>query len=141
MVGKVTGQHDSSITYGFNAQTEEYVDLIQAGIVDPAKVVRTALQDASSVAGLLVTTEAMIADAPKKDSAAAPEMPGGGRYGRHGLLSRPYRHVEWMLSRLPPRERRGSSQDGPLFVADDRTRSGAGRLNVVARTDLADMNP
>ena len=78
VVGKITDNGGS--TYGFNAQTEEYVDMIQAGIVDPAKVVRTALQDASSVAGLLVTTEAMVADAPKKDS-GAPAMPGGGGIG------------------------------------------------------------
>uniref|UniRef100_UPI0030135E29 TCP-1/cpn60 chaperonin family protein n=1 Tax=Methylobacterium nigriterrae TaxID=3127512 RepID=UPI0030135E29 len=68
-----------SETYGFDAQTEEYVDMLQAGIVDPAKVVRTALQGAASVAGLLVTTEAMVADAPKKD--APPPMPGGGGMG------------------------------------------------------------
>ena len=67
-------------TYGFNAQTEEYVDMIQSGIVDPAKVVRTALQGAASIAGLMVTTEAMVADAPKKDS-PAPAMPGGGMGG------------------------------------------------------------
>ncbi|NGM38555.1 chaperonin GroEL [Methylobacterium sp. DB0501] len=79
VVGKITDKGDSE-TYGFNAQTEEYVDMIQAGIVDPAKVVRTALQDAASVAGLLVTTEAMVADAPKKDS-PAPAMPGGGMGG------------------------------------------------------------
>ena len=79
VVGKIT-DNTSSITFGFNAQTEEYVDMIQAGIVDPAKVVRTALQDAASIAGLLVTTEAMIADAPKKDS-GAPAMPGGGGMG------------------------------------------------------------
>ncbi|GJD48702.1 60 kDa chaperonin 5 [Methylobacterium crusticola] len=79
VVGKIT-DNTSSQTYGFNAQTEEYVDLIQAGIVDPAKVVRTALQDAASVAGLLVTTEAMVADAPKKES-GAPAMPGGGGMG------------------------------------------------------------
>ncbi|MCJ2053267.1 chaperonin GroEL, partial [Methylobacterium sp. J-070] len=79
VVGKIT-DNTSSETYGFNAQTEEYVDMIQAGIVDPAKVVRTALQDAASVAGLLVTTEAMVADAPKKDS-GAPPMPGGGGMG------------------------------------------------------------
>ncbi|MEE8631271.1 MULTISPECIES: chaperonin GroEL [Methylobacterium] len=79
VVGKITDKADSE-TYGFNAQTEEYVDMIQAGIVDPAKVVRTALQDAASVAGLLVTTEAMVADAPKKES-AAPAMPGGGMGG------------------------------------------------------------
>ncbi|KAB1070863.1 chaperonin GroEL [Methylobacterium planeticum] len=79
VVGKIT-DNEGSETYGFNAQTEEYVDMIQAGIVDPAKVVRTALQDAASVAGLLVTTEAMVADAPKKES-AAPAMPGGGGMG------------------------------------------------------------
>ncbi|MEE7457955.1 chaperonin GroEL [Methylorubrum populi] len=79
VVGKIT-DNTGSETYGFNAQTEEYVDMIQAGIVDPAKVVRTALQDAASVAGLLVTTEAMVADAPKKDS-GAPAMPGGGGMG------------------------------------------------------------
>ena len=84
MVGKITDNGGS--TYGFNAQTEEYVDMIQAGIVDPAKVVRTALQDAASVAGLLVTTEAMVADAPKKDS-GCPRDAGRRRHGRHGLLS------------------------------------------------------
>ncbi|MCQ8184784.1 chaperonin GroEL [Parvularcula maris] len=82
VVGKLLEQ--SSNTYGFNAQTEEYGDLLQAGIVDPAKVVRTALQDAASVAGLLITTEAMIADAPKKDS-GAPAMPGGGMGGMGGM--------------------------------------------------------
>ena len=78
VVGKIL--ENKSQTFGFNAQTEEYVDMIQAGIVDPAKVVRTALQDAASVSGLLVTTEAMIADKPKKDS-AMPPMPGGGGMG------------------------------------------------------------
>ncbi len=68
VVGKITDKTDSE-TFGFNAQTEEYVDMIQAGIVDPAKVVRTALQDAASVAGLLVTTEAMVADAPRRTAA------------------------------------------------------------------------
>jgi chaperonin GroEL len=66
-----------SETYGFDAQNEEYVDMIDKGIIDPAKVVRTALQDAASVAGLLVTTEAMIAETPK-DAPAMPAMPGGG---------------------------------------------------------------
>jgi len=68
---------NKSETFGFDAQTEEYVDMIDKGIVDPAKVVRTALQDAASVAGLLVTTEAMIAETPK-DAPAMPAMPGGG---------------------------------------------------------------
>ena len=78
VVGKIVD--NSSMTYGFNAQTEEYVDMIKAGIVDPAKVVRTALQDAASVAGLLITTEAMIGDKPKKD-AGGPAMPPGGGMG------------------------------------------------------------
>ena len=68
---------NKSETYGFDAQNEDYVDMIDKGIVDPAKVVRTALQDAASVASLLVTTEAMVAEAPKKQS-PAPAMPGGG---------------------------------------------------------------
>jgi chaperonin GroEL len=68
---------NKSETFGFDAQTEEYVDMIDKGIVDPAKVVRTALQDAASIAGLLVTTEAMIAESPK-DAPAMPAMPGGG---------------------------------------------------------------
>ncbi|RYC31643.1 chaperonin GroEL [Lichenibacterium minor] len=71
---------NSSETYGFNAQTEEYVDMIAAGIVDPAKVVRTALQDAASVAGLLITTEAMVAELPK-DKPAMPMGGGGGGMG------------------------------------------------------------
>jgi chaperonin GroEL len=69
-----------SATFGFNAQTEEYVDMFDAGIVDPVKVVRTALQNAASVASLLITTGAMIAEAPKKES-GAPAMPGGGGMG------------------------------------------------------------
>jgi chaperonin GroEL len=76
VVGKITD--NKSQTFGFNAQTEEYVDMIEAGIVDPAKVVRTALQDAASVAGLLITTEAMIGDKPKKDAPAMPMGGGGG---------------------------------------------------------------
>src|SRR5690348_5546981 len=75
VVGKIL--ENKSETYGFDAQNEEYVDLVEKGIIDPAKVVRAALQDAASVAGLLVTTEAMVAEAPKKN-APAPAMPGGG---------------------------------------------------------------
>jgi chaperonin GroEL len=78
VVGKIN-DNTKSDTFGFNAQTEQFEDLLQAGIVDPAKVVRTALQNAASVAGLLVTTEAMVADAPRKES--APAMPGGGGMG------------------------------------------------------------
>src|SRR6202041_153576 len=68
---------NKSETYGFDAQNEEYVDMLDKGIVDPAKVVRAALQDAASIAGLLVTTEAMIAETPK-DAPSMPAMPGGG---------------------------------------------------------------
>ena len=79
VVGKISD--NKSQTFGFNAQTEEYVDMIEAGIVDPAKVVRTALQDAASVAGLLITTEAMIGDKPKKEAPAMPMGGGGGGMG------------------------------------------------------------
>jgi chaperonin GroEL len=77
VVGKVLA--NKSASYGFDAQKEDYVDMLSAGIVDPAKVVRVALQDAASVAGLLITTEAMVAEIPKKE--AAPAMPGGGMGG------------------------------------------------------------
>ena len=76
VVGKVL---ESAETMGFDAQNETYVDMIKSGIIDPTKVVRTALQDAASVASLLITTEAMVAELPKKES--APAMPGGGGMG------------------------------------------------------------
>ncbi len=72
---------NKSLTFGFDAQREEYGDMLQAGIVDPAKVVRVAIQDAASVAGLLITTEAMVAELLKKE---APAMPGGGGMGGMG---------------------------------------------------------
>ena len=78
VVGKILEKNEDN--YGYNAQTGEYGDLIQLGIVDPVKVVRTALQNAASVASLLITTEAMIAELPKKD-APMPAMPGGGMGG------------------------------------------------------------
>ena len=65
--------------FGYNAQTGEYGDLVKQGVIDPTKVVRTALQDAASVAGLLVTTEAMVAEKPKPK--APPAMPPGGGMG------------------------------------------------------------
>ena len=74
VTGKILEKNDRN--WGFDAQAEVYKDLVKAGIIDPTKVVRTALQDAASVAGLLITTEAMIAEKPKKDTPAAP--PGGG---------------------------------------------------------------
>jgi chaperonin GroEL len=80
VVGKIL--ENKSETFGFDAQTETYVDMVEKGIIDPAKVVRTALQDAASVAGLLVTTEAMVAELPKEP---APAMPGGGGGGMGGM--------------------------------------------------------
>ncbi|HKZ95722.1 MAG TPA: chaperonin GroEL [Hyphomicrobiaceae bacterium] len=79
VVGKIL--ENSKYAYGFNAQTGTYGDLVAEGVIDPAKVVRCALQDAGSVAGLLITTEAMIAEKPKKE---APPMPGGGGMGGMG---------------------------------------------------------
>jgi chaperonin GroEL len=73
VVGKLLAEKNAAI--GFNAQTEEYGDMFKAGVIDPAKVVRSALQNAASVAGLIITTEASIAEAPKKDK--APAMPTG----------------------------------------------------------------
>jgi chaperonin GroEL len=77
VVGKLI--ESKSTNWGFNAQSGEFVDMIKAGIIDPTKVVRTALQDASSVAGLLITTEAMVAEKPEKK--APPMPPGGGGMG------------------------------------------------------------
>ena len=79
VVGKLL--EGRSQTIGFNAQTNQYEDLVKAGIIDPTKVVRTALQDAASVAGLLVTTEAMVAEKPEDKAAAAPPMPDMGGMG------------------------------------------------------------
>src|ERR1700759_4952386 len=75
VVGKIMDER--SETFGFDAQNEEYVDMVDKGIIDPAKVVRAALQDAASVAGLIVTAEAMVAELPK-EKPAMPPMPGGG---------------------------------------------------------------
>ncbi len=75
VAGKVMESNDEA--FGFNAQTEEYGDMYKFGVIDPAKVVRTALQDAASVAGLLITTEAMIADKPEPKGQAGGGMPGG----------------------------------------------------------------
>jgi chaperonin GroEL len=82
VVGKI--MENKSETFGFDAQKEDYVDMVENGIIDPAKVVRAALQDAASIAGLLVTTEAMVAEAPK-EKAATPPMPGGGMGGMGGM--------------------------------------------------------
>jgi len=83
VAGKIRESKD--VKFGFNAQTEEYGDMFKFGVIDPAKVVRTALEDAASVAGLLITTEAMVAEKPKKDDAPAmPDM--GGMGGMGGMM-------------------------------------------------------
>ena len=76
VVGKILDK--DQYNYGFDAQSGEYGNLVSKGIIDPTKVVRCALQDAASVAGLLITTEAMVAEMPKKQSAAPAMPPGGG---------------------------------------------------------------
>jgi chaperonin GroEL len=81
VVGKI--MENKSETFGFDAQNEDYVDMVEKGIIDPAKVVRAALQDAASVSGLLITTEATVAEAPKEK--APPPMPGGGMGGMGGM--------------------------------------------------------
>ncbi|MEC8837313.1 MAG: TCP-1/cpn60 chaperonin family protein, partial [Pseudomonadota bacterium] len=81
VAGKLTDANDTSL--GFNAATDTYEDLVKAGVIDPTKVVRTALQDAASVAGLLITTEAAIVEKPE-DKAAAPAMPDMGGMGGMG---------------------------------------------------------
>ena len=78
MVGKLLEKDQYS--YGYDAQNGEYGNLMTKGIIDPTKVVRAAIQNAASVAGLLITTEAMVAEVPKKQN-AAPAMPGGGGMG------------------------------------------------------------
>jgi chaperonin GroEL len=80
VVGKILDKEQYN--YGFDAQNGEYGNLMTKGIIDPAKVVRCALQDAASIAGLLITTEAMVAEMPKKES---PAMPGGGMGGMGGM--------------------------------------------------------
>jgi chaperonin GroEL len=82
IVGKI--MEKDQYAYGFDAQSGEYVNMVSKGIIDPTKVVRSALQNAASIAGLLITTEAMVAEKPKKD-AGAPAMPGGGMGGMGGM--------------------------------------------------------
>ena len=116
VVGRVMG--NKSQNYGFNAQTEEYVDMLGAGIVDPAKVVRVALQDAASIAGLLITTEAMVAEAPKKESASA--MPAAAAWAEW---------AEWTTKihtvLTPQKEGSKTSRSGAFFLLPDPRSRGA----------------
>ncbi len=84
VAGKVRESNDNK--FGFNAQTEEYGDMFKFGVIDPAKVVRTALEDAASIAGLLITTEAMVADKPQKDAPAGGMPDMGGMGGMGGMM-------------------------------------------------------
>jgi len=84
VAGKIRESDD--VTFGFNAQTEEYGDMFAFGVIDPAKVVRTALEDAASIAGLLITTEAMVADLPAKEGAAPMGGDMGGMGGMGGMM-------------------------------------------------------
>ncbi|MDH5759551.1 MAG: chaperonin GroEL, partial [Gemmatimonadota bacterium] len=79
VVEKVRASKKAS--FGYNAQTDEYMDMVEAGVIDPTKVVRTALQNAASIAGLLLTTEAVVVEKPQAE--AAPAMPGGGMGGMY----------------------------------------------------------
>jgi chaperonin GroEL len=74
VVAKV--RENENAAFGYNARTDEYEDLVQSGVIDPTKVTRTALQNAASIAGLLLTTESVVVERPEKDK--APAMPGGG---------------------------------------------------------------
>ena len=94
---------NKSDNFGFDAQTEEYVDMVAAGIIDPTKVVRIALQDAASVAALLITTEAMVAERPKKE--AAPAMPRAA-------------WAEWAAWTTEPIRIRTTLRSGPLTLPD-----------------------
>ena len=85
IVGKI--KEGKSASEGYDAQTDKFVDMFKAGIIDPTKVVRTSLQNAASIAGVLITTEAMVADAPEDKAAAAPAMPDmGGMGGMGGMM-------------------------------------------------------
>jgi len=83
IVEKVKGSKDAN--YGYDAYKEEYADMLKAGIIDPTKVTRSALQNAASVAGLMLTTEVMIADMPEEEKKGMPPMPGGGGMGMDGM--------------------------------------------------------
>ena len=106
MIGNV-GKLLKKTSQGYDAQNEEYVDMFSKGIIDPTKVVRSALQDAASIAGLLITTEAMIADKPEeKDS--GPVMPPGGM---GGMAAR----VEWVCKFTRPKILKKAAILQPFF--------------------------
>ena len=91
VIGKLLEQSD--VNHGFDAQSEKYTDLVKAGIIDPVKVVRTALENASSIASLLLTTEAMVAELPEPKETAMPPMPPGGGMGGMGGMGLSLIHI------------------------------------------------
>jgi len=112
VVGKLLDKDNAN--WGYDAQSGNYVDMLKAGIIDPTKVVRLALQDAASVAGLLITTEAMVAERPEKRVTSRTRM---ARHGRYGLLGRSRRETRgpqlrpsfsWGYAVLLPRFRAAS---------------------------------
>ena len=109
VVGKVSEARGQA--FGYDAQNDEYGDLLEKGIIDPAKVVRTALQDAASIAGLMITTEAAVADAPKKDGGHGHAHGGGRRHGRHDVSRA---RLQPHLQRKPPG---GNTVGGSAFAA------------------------
>ena len=111
VVGKVL---EKTGNFGFNAQTEEYCDMVAEGIMDPTKVVRIALQDAASVAALLITTEAMVAEAPKKDAGRYASNAWRRRHGRHGWHG--------LLRSVLPRPHRADRRSSPKSLKQMRNR-------------------
>jgi len=115
VVGKIL-EHDT-YAYGYDAQTGEFGNLVSKGIIDPTKVVRIALQDASSIAGLLITTEAMVAELPKKES-PTPAMPGGGMGG-----------MDYSTNLVVQRDiRRPGFHPGPLGIPRRHQANGPGSM-------------
>ena len=128
IAGKVLDRDEYN--WGFDAQTGEFKDLVKAGIIDPTKVVRTALQDAASVAGLLVTTEAMVAEKPEKKGAGDASGRRHGRHGRHG------RYGLLIRSSVAANAKgRGGPQGPPLFrVARDAGSYSAAAFRAASRS-------
>ena len=130
IVGKLLEGGDQS--RGFNAQAEEYVNMVDAGIVDPTKVVRTAITDAASVASLLITTEAMVTDAPKDDAPAGGGMPDmGGMGGMMGITP--------LLARLNQKPRWSRITGAFCLPAGDRGATAA-RFTIVVRINSRGSN-
>ena len=143
VAGRVLENSDYNV--GFDAQSGEFKDLVTAGVIDPTKVVRTALQNAASVAALLVTTEAMVAERPEKKAPAGgpPGGMGDGRNGRYGFLIRRARRkagrasAPLSASAVPSRPGQGSGQDRPVLTCTAASRLRCTHGNRHPRYDAA----